>query len=221
MRNPSIEAPGPGLSPAGPFAVGSASSPRRLALIAAWAALAVLLLLAPSTTPGGAVKLDLGYEAENLVPPEDLIGEWMALIEVNSYPQPVTLRIHKVTPGKTAGKMIYASPRRCVIDLEYGGPHEGRHIFYIIRFTDCFEYESTDFVAIAKVLEEAPAPGQEADPESAEPNADAPAKESDEANAKAAPESDEAAETHERAGRILYAISLGGEERESAVLVRQ
>lgn len=221
MPNAGLQSPPPGARGVGPFAVGSAAFPRRFALAAAWAALAVLILLTLLPAPGRAIELDLGFAGENLVPPQDLVGEWAAVVEIQDKPQPVTLRIDQVTPGKTAGKLSYSSPRRCFIDLEYGGPHEGRHIFYIIRFTDCFEYESTDFIAIAQVREEAPAPGPDAEPESAEPNADAPAKESDEANAEAAPDADEAAATHERAGRILYTISLGGEERESVVLVRQ
>ena len=100
------------------------------------------------------VRLDLGYEAEDLVPPEALLGEWQAVTSLDGKPQPVSLSVKDVTPGKTAGKMIFASPMRCVIDLEYGGPDRGRHIFYMIRFTNCFDYGRGDFIALAPVPDE-------------------------------------------------------------------
>ncbi len=178
-----------------------------------------------------AARLDLGYGAENLVPPEALLGEWHAVIKRNGKPQPVSLSIKDVTPGKTAGKMTFASPKRCVIDLEYGGPDQGRHIFYMIRFTNCFDYGRTDFVALAQV-----------------PGEDIAALLSDGAEEKARRaraaeilnkfnfeqlwpraetnpdpiEKDSAAAPPPKGlGRIVYAINLAGAVRDSAILNRQ
>ncbi len=107
-----------------------ASLPGRLGLV---------LCLAAASLPAAAVTLDLSAEDENLIPPAALIGEWVAVVEENNYPQPVILRIDRIGPGKRAGKATYSSPRRCVVDVEYGGTHEDQHIFYIIPFTNCFE----------------------------------------------------------------------------------
>ena len=229
MPNAGLQSPLPGTRGVGPFAVGSAAFPRRFALAAAWAALAVLILLTLLPRPGRALKLDLGFAGENLVPPEDLVGEWAAVVEVQDKPQPVTLRIDEVTPGKTAGKLTYSSPRRCFIDLEYGGPHEGRHIFYMIRFTNCFEYQSSDFVALSRD------PDEETDREAAAAVAakarkkkkqqDLLAKfdlgQADHANAEPNGEGPAGAEPRKKAERIVYTVSLGGEEHESAIMVRQ
>lgn len=229
MPNADFQSPPLAARGAGPFAVGSAVFPRRFALATAWAALAVLILLALLPTPGRALVLDLSFAGENLVPPEDLVGEWAAVVEVQDNPQPVTLRIDAVIPGKTAGKLSYSSPRRCFIDLEYGGPHEGRHIFYMIRFTNCFEYQTSDFVALSRD------PSEETDREIAAAAAvearkrkkqqDLLAKfdlgQADHAGAEANDESPAGAQPHKKAERIVYAVSLGGEERESAIMVRQ
>ncbi len=228
MPDAGLQSP-PGAHGAGPFAFGSAAFPRRFALAAAWAALAVLILLTLLPTPGRAVKLDLGFAGENLVPPEDLIGEWATVVEVQAKPQPVTLRINVVAPGKTAGRLTYSSPRRCFIDLESGGPHEGRHLFYMIRFTNCFEYQSSDFVALSRD------PDEETDREAAAAVAaqarkkkkqqDLLAKfdlgQADHAGAEPNGESPAGAKPRKKAERIVYTVSLGGEEHESAIMVRQ
>ncbi len=229
MPNAGLHSPPPGACGAGPFAIGSAGFPRRFALAAAWAALAVLILLTLLPAPGRAIELDIGFAGENLVPPEDLVGEWAAVVEIQAKPQPVTLRIDQVAPGKTAGKLSYSSPRRCYIDLEYGGPHEGRHIFYMIRFTNCFAYQSSDFVALSRD------PGAETDREAAAA-ADAKARkkkkqqdllakfdlgQADHAGAEPNGEGPAGAEPRKKAERIVYAVSLGGEERESAIMVRR
>ncbi len=175
------------------------------------------------------VRLDLGFVAENLVPAEALLGEWHAVIRRNGRPQPVTLSIKNVTPGETAGKMTFASPKRCFIDLEYGGPDQGRHIFYMIRFTNCFDYGRSDFIALAQVpgediaalladdTEEKSARAAEilskfslgqSEPESAQGTGPI-----DERPAAAAPP--------RGLGRIAYAINLAGEVQDSAILERQ
>lgn len=105
----------------------------------------------PSAWAQQAIQLDLGFQAEDMVPPEALLGDWLVVISRNGKPQPVALTINDVTPGKTSGKMTFGSPRRCYIDLEYGGPDQGRHIFYMIRFTNCFDYDPSDFVALSQV----------------------------------------------------------------------
>lgn len=178
-----------------------------------------------------AARLDLGYVAENLVPPEALLGEWHAVISRDGSPQPVTLAIKDVTPGKTAGKMTFASPKRCVIDLEYGGPDQGRHIFYMIRFTSCFDYGRTDFIALSQV------PGEDIAPlfedGAAEESRRARAAEilskftlgqSEPTAAKDADPIDEvpaAAGPPKGLGRIVYAINLAGKVHDSAILKRQ
>jgi hypothetical protein len=229
MPNAGLQSPPPGARGVGPFAVGSAAFPRRFAVAAAWAALAVLILLILLPAPGRAIELDLSFAGENLVPPEDLVGEWAAVVEIRDNPQPVTLRIDQVTPGKTAGKLSYSSPRRCFVDLEYGGPHEGRHIFYMIRFTNCFEYQSSDFVALSRD------PGEETDREAAAAAAakarkrkkqqDLLAKfdlgQAERRGAEPDGESPAGAKPRKKAQRIFYTVSLGGEEHESAIMVRQ
>ena len=162
-----------------------------------------MLALWAAPAAAAAAQLQLGLAAENLVDPADLVGEWFAMVEEKTYPQPVHLRIAKVQPGKTAGKMTFSSPRKCVIDLEYGGPHEGRHIFYIVRFTNCFDYVNSDFVAISRAPEAA---GETARAEPAEDDIAAQAEEDGEA----AP-----------LDRIAYEITLGGKQREAAIMVRQ
>ncbi len=229
MPNAGLQLPPPGARGVAPFAFGSAAFPRRFALAAVWAALAVLILLALLPTPGRAIEIDLSFAGENLVPSEDLVGEWAAVVEIRDNPQPVTLRIDQVTPGKTAGKLTYASPRRCFIDLEYGGPHEGRHIFYMVRFTNCFEYRSSDFVALSRD------PNAETDQEAAAVAAAKARKkkeqqdllagfdlgQADHADAEPNGEGPAGAIPHKKAERIVYAVSLGGKERESATMVRQ
>ncbi len=229
MPNAGLQSPQPGARGIGPFPVAAPAFPRRFALAAAWAALAVLILLILLPAPGRAVELDLSFAGENLVPPEDLVGEWATVVEIQDNPQPVTLRIDRVTPGKTAGKLSYSSPRRCFIDLEYGGPHEGRHIFYMIRFTNCFEYRSSDFVALSRD------PDAQTDREIAAAAAAKAQKEKEQqdllakfalgqaghAGAEANGEGPADAIPHKKAERIVYALSLGGKERESAIMVRQ
>ncbi len=178
------------------------------------------------------VRLDLGYAAENLLPPEALLGEWHAVINRDGHPQPIVLTIQNVTPGKTAGKMTFASPKRCVIDLEYGGPDRGRHIFYMIRFTNCFDYGRRDFVALSQV------PGEDI--------AVPPVEDSGEKRRRAAEILDKFTPGHSGPaaadeimpmaegpaavplppgppgpGRIVYAINLAGEVRDSANLKRR
>lgn len=199
-----------------------ASLPERLGLA---------LCLAAVSLPAAAVILDLSVEDENLVPPAALIGEWVAVVEENNYPQPVILRIDRIAPGKSAGKVTYSSPRRCVVDLEYGGTHEDQHIFYIIPFTNCFEYEKTDFIAISRVPEEPELP-----PESEEQRAPEPKelqqfklRGTEEEKTAPPPEKDGESESGEesppgqpeRIDRILHAVTLGGTVRESAVMTRQ
>ncbi len=229
MPNAGLQSPPPGARGVEPFAVGSAAFPRRFALAAVWAALAVLILLTLLPTPGRALKLDLGFAGENLVPPEDLVGEWAAVVEIQAKPQPVTLRINVVAPGKTAGRLTYSSPRRCFIDLEYGGPHEGRHIFYMIRFTNCFEYQSSDFVALSRdsgeETEQEAAAAAAAKARKKKKQQDLLAKfdlgQADHAGAEPNGENHAGAKPRKQAARIVYTVSLGGEERESAIMVRQ
>lgn len=97
---------------------------------------------------GRSATVDLGLQAPNLIAPNQLIGEWLTIVRVSGRPQPVRLTIQRVEPGRTAGKLIYSSPRRCNVDLEYGGPDGDRHIFYMIPFTNCFEYKKSDYVAV-------------------------------------------------------------------------
>ncbi len=177
-----------------------------------------------------AARLDLGYAAENLVPSEALLGEWFAVLKRNGRPQPVSLSIKDVTPGKTAGKMTFASPKRCVIDLEYGGPDQGRHIFYMIRFTNCFDYGRNDFIALAQVPGEDIA-GLRRDGAEEEARRARAAEilskhtlgQSEPEDAKAAEPTDEdpAAVPPKGLGRIVYAINLAGQVQDSAVLERR
>jgi hypothetical protein len=134
----------------GSFALQSQAATRRGAptalvflLVATLGAVWVAATAAPLRAQP-AVRIELGNLAENLVPPESLLGAWRGVINRDGKPQPVALSIKDVTPGRTAGKMTFASPRRCFIDLEYGGPDQGRHIFYMIRFTNCFDYGRDD-----------------------------------------------------------------------------
>lgn len=96
-------------------------------------------------------RVDLGQEAVNLLPPRMLMGDWLTIVRTSGRPQPARLQIHTMEPGKTAGKLIYSSPRRCIIDLEYGGSDGDKHIFYIVPFTNCFGYKTTDYIAITAV----------------------------------------------------------------------
>ena len=118
----------------------------------AWALIAAGLATAlpgpGAVSAGESVSVDIGLQAPSLVAPGQLIGDWLTIVRTNGKPQPVRLTIHRVEPGKTAGKLTYSSPRRCTVDLEYGGPDRDRHIFYIIPFTNCFKYKKTDYVAI-------------------------------------------------------------------------
>ena len=95
-----------------------------------------------------AAQLDIGPAALNLIPERMLIGNWLSILRIDGRPQPVRLQIHTVEPGKTAGKLIYSSPKRCTVDLEYGGPDGDEHIFYIVPFTNCFRYGQADYIAL-------------------------------------------------------------------------
>jgi hypothetical protein len=176
-----------------------------------------------------AVRIELGGTAENLVPPESLLGAWHGVINRDGKPQPVFLSIKEVTPGRTAGKMTFASPRHCFIDLEYGGPDQGRHIFYMIRFTNCFDYGRDDFIALSQV------PGEDlttlfADDTEVKPNkASEILKKFDLGQPEPEPapgtgptgEGPVAAAPPTGLGRIVYAINLGGEVTDSAILKRK
>ncbi len=105
-----------------------------------------LAMLAGAARAGSAVPGSGPPRA--LIPPIMLIGDWLTVIRTDGRPQPVRLSIHRIEPGKTAGKLIYASPKRCFVDLEYAGPDGDRHVFYIVPFTNCFRYESSDYVEI-------------------------------------------------------------------------
>ncbi len=175
------------------------------------------------------VRIDLGFAAANLVPPEALLGEWHAAIHRNGQPQPVSLSIRRVTPGKTAGKMTFASPKRCFIDLEYGGPDQGRHIFYMIRFTNCFDYGRDDFIALSQVpgedLTTLFADGTEAKPSKASEilkkfNLGQPEPVPTHGTGPTG-EGPVAAAPPKGLGRIVYAINLGGEVTASAILKRR
>ena len=115
-------------------------------------ALVVLSLESPAESLGlePASGSSAGAEASSgpLIPPKLLIGDWANIVQVDNRPQPVRLQIRAMEPGKTAGKLIYSSPRRCVIDLQYGGAVKGRHIFYFVPFTNCFRYGEDDYFAI-------------------------------------------------------------------------
>jgi hypothetical protein len=164
------------------------------------------------------------------MPPEALLGEWYTVLDRGGSPQPVTLSIVNVTPGKTAGKMTFASPKRCYIDLEYGGPDRGRHIFYIIRFTNCFDYGRSDFIALSQVPGDdlAVATAEDAE-EKRRRSAEILSKyllgQSEPAGAKNADTVDEPATAADSPpqgpGRIVYAINLSGEVQDSAILKRQ
>lgn len=227
MGNIPLEAPQRFARRIGSLALKSVTAPWRGASIAlglllaaaAWAAWTM-----PYATAQEAVRLDIGYAAENLVPPEALVGEWQAVIRRRGKPQPVFLRITEVSPGKTAGKMTFASPLRCVIDLEYGGPDRGRHIFYMIRFTNCFDYGRDDFVALSQV------PGEDITgliEASTRRKSDKLAEVLSKFNFETL-ETDAAAVAAPTPGarpaglgRIVYAINLDGEVRDSAILMRQ
>lgn len=201
-----------------------------LLLTASWVFVGAVWTAAPLRAQQAA-RLELGHVAENLVPPEALLGEWRAVLKRNGKPQPVSLSIKNVTPGKTSGKMTFASPKRCVIDLEYGGPDQGRHIFYMIRFTNCFDYDRSDFIALAQVpgedIAELLSDGSEEKSRRARaaeilgkfnfdklwPRAETGAEPIDEEPA--------AAEPPKGLGRIVYAINLAGQVLDSAVLKRQ
>ena len=109
------------------------------------AAGAIALLAQPNPVELGPAS---GTTAQTLVKPEKLIGNWLTVIHTGDRPQPVRLQIHAVELGKTAGKLIYLAPKRCIVDLQYGGPDRDRHFFYLVPFTNCFEYGDDDYVAI-------------------------------------------------------------------------
>ncbi len=102
------------------------------------------LELEPASGAGAGAEVSSGQ----LIPPSLLIGDWTNIVHVDNRPQPVRLQIRAMEPGKTAGKLIYSSPRRCVIDLQYGGAVQGRHIYYFVPFTNCFRYGEEDYFAI-------------------------------------------------------------------------
>jgi len=206
-----------------------ARSALSLLFAAAWVFAGAALTSAPLHAQQ-TVRLDLGYEAENLVPPEALLGEWHAVTSRDGKPQPVSLSVKEVTPGKTAGKMTFASPKRCVIDLEYGGPDQGRHFFYLIPFTNCFAYGRGDFIVLT------PAPGEDIAalfPDAAEEAAkrrraaeilkkfDLGQSESEIAQGAVPIDQAPAADSPSGLGRIVYAINLAGQVQDSAILNRK
>lgn len=98
--------------------------------------------------PASGASADVESSVGKLVPAALLIGDWTNIVHVDNRPQPVRLQIRAMEPGKTAGKLIYSAPRRCVIDLQYGGAVQGRHVFYFVPFTNCFRYSQDDYFAI-------------------------------------------------------------------------
>ena len=119
---------------------------------AGYLACAVAVIALSLDRPAESLGLEPAAGAEvssgQLIPPALLIGDWTNIVQVDNRPQPVRLQIRTMEPGKTAGKLIYSSPRRCVIDLQYGGAVQGRHIFYFVPFTNCFRYGEEDYFAI-------------------------------------------------------------------------
>lgn len=120
---------------------------KRSSLALSAAVILLGLLGASQAAYAQAARLDLGKTPENLIPSRMLVGEWLTIVRTDERPQPLRLQIHTVEPGKTAGKLIYSSPKRCTIDLEYGGPDGDEHIFYMVPFTNCFRYGKADYVA--------------------------------------------------------------------------
>lgn len=180
--------------------------------------LALAVCLTVDRAAADEVKIDLAQDRHSPFDPALLVGEWTTILQDGDYPQPVTLTINRVAPGKSAGKMTYSNPRRCFIDLQYGGPHEGRHIFYIIRFTNCFEYEKTDFVAITG------SPSPEAIRAQARKQRIGRFESLEDGDADEVAEAetppDEAQAPEERLAHIRYSVVLNGEERETAILNR-
>ncbi len=140
---------------------GRKSIERRVGSLALSTAVVLLGLLGP-VVPAypQAARLDIGAAPRNMIPPQLLIGDWLTIIRIDDRPQPVRLQIHTVEPGKTAGKLIYSSPKRCFVDLEYGGPDGDEHIFYIVPFTNCFRYGKADYIAFTAAE---PIPGASSD----------------------------------------------------------
>ena len=140
-----------------PEPAGQRKALRRAACLAAVAAMAAIVALGPVAPPQAlgaeAAPQRFSGPARALLPPRLMIGEWRAILVVDGRPQPVRLEIHRIEPGRTAGKLIYSRPRDCIVDLQYGGPDGRRHIFYMVPFTNCFRYEKTDFVAISRAEE--------------------------------------------------------------------
>jgi hypothetical protein len=99
----------------------------------------------------------------------------------------------------------------------------------MIRFTNCFEYQNSDFVALSRD------PDAETDREAAATAAakarkkkqqqDLLAKfsfgEAERGGGEPDDEDHAGARPHKKAERIFYTVSLGGEEHESAIMVRQ
>ena len=125
--------------------------------------------------------------------------------------------------------MSFASPRHCFIDLEYGGPDQGRHIFYLIRFTNCFDYGRTDFIALAQV------PGEDIAALDADDTGEKSRRTAEilskfdlgQSEPGVVPgtgpieEDPAAAPPPKGLGRIVYAINLSGKVRDTAILKRQ
>ncbi len=189
----------------------------RSILSAAVVLLGLLGAVAPAYAQ--AARLDIGAVSRNLIPPRMLIGDWLTIIRIDDRPQPVRLRIHTIEPGQTAGKLIYASPKRCTVDLEYGGPNGDEHIFYIVPFTNCFRYGKADYIALVAAE---PVSGASSDlTRQAENyrkmsrNQEASAGTSDASSGRKAPLEAPKIEI------MQYVVNLGGERVELGLLTRQ
>ncbi len=192
-----------------------------------WAALAAVTLGLGLVGPAGRaaadqVRVDLGAAPRDLIAPNALIGNWLTVVRYKDRPQPVRLELHTVEPGKTAGRLIYSSPKRCFVDLEYGGPDRDRHIFYIVPFTNCFRYRKTDYISITGIEPETPVfsdlsaqgQGYRQVPKDQRASADTAASDADPLDSPAPIGGD-------LAQQMEYVITLGDQSLESGILTRQ
>lgn len=157
-----------------------------------------------------------------LIPPLMLVGDWLTVIKTDDRPQTVRLELYRIEPGKTAGKMIYASPKRCFVDLEYAGPDGDRHVFYIVPFTNCFQYQAADFVELrsAQALPSAfndlsqPSPSYRMMPKDQKAESGA-------ADSDAQPQGAVSPAGRPMIDRMQYTIRLGDQVYETGLLARQ
>ena len=206
-----------------PKSAGRKRVERRAGRAALGVAIVALALLGPlQRAPAERARLDIGQAPPTLIPPHLLVGEWLTIVRTEGKPQPVRLRIHTIEPGKTAGKLIYSSPRRCVVDLEYGGPDGDLHIFYIVPFTNCFRYTKTDFVALGSIEPlagafrglSAEAEGYRDMPRDQRAGTGAPASDADSPG-------ERVPTSRLKLERMEYVINLGGRPVEDGLLTRQ